>query len=35
MQRHGRDTHLRNALDAALKMLEQPLPDPVGASKLN
>ena len=28
-------THLRNALDAALKMLEQPQPNPVGASKLN
>jgi hypothetical protein len=26
---------LRNALDAALKMLEQPQPDPVGASKMN
>ncbi len=28
-------THLRNALDASLKMLEQPAPNPVGASKLN
>ena len=29
-------THLRNALDAALKMLEQPQqPDPVAASKMN
>src|SRR4051794_28553259 len=28
-------THLRNALDASLKMLEQPVPNPVGASKLN
>lgn len=27
--------HLRNALDASLKMLEQPVPNPVGASKLN
>jgi len=27
--------NLRNALDAALKMLEQPQPDPVAASKLN
>lgn len=27
--------HLRNALDASLKMLEQPQPNPVGASKLN
>ena len=29
--------HLRNALDAALKMLEppQPQPDPVAASKMN
>ena len=27
--------HLRNALDASLKMLEQPAPNPVGASKLN
>ncbi len=27
--------HLRNAIDASLKMLEQPHPDPVGASKLN
>ena len=27
--------HLRNAIDAALKMLEQPQPNPVGASKLN
>ena len=27
--------HLRNALDASLKMLEQPQPDPVGASRLN
>lgn len=27
--------HLRNALDAALKMLEQPAPNPVGASRLN
>jgi len=26
--------HLRNALDASLKMLEQPAPHPVGASKL-
>ena len=28
-------TNLRNGLDAALKMLEQPQPDPVAASKLN
>ena len=28
-------THLRNALDASLKMLEQPAPNPVGVSKLN
>jgi hypothetical protein len=28
-------THLRNALDASLKMLEQPVPNPVRASKLN
>jgi hypothetical protein len=27
--------HLRNALDASLKMLEHPQPNPVGASKLN
>lgn len=27
--------HLRNAIDASLKMLEQPQPNPVGASKLN
>ena len=27
--------NLRNALDAALKMLEQPQPDPVAASKMN
>ena len=27
--------HLRNALDASLKMLEQPQPNPVGASRLN
>ena len=27
--------HLRNALDASLKMLEQPAPNPVGVSKLN
>ena len=27
--------HLRNALDASLKMLEQPAPNPVGASRLN
>ena len=27
--------HLRNALDASLKMLEQPQPNPAGASKLN
>ena len=27
--------HLRKALDASLKMLEQPAPNPVGASKLN
>lgn len=27
--------HLRNAIDAALKMLEQPQPNPVGASRLN
>jgi hypothetical protein len=27
--------HLRNALDASLKMLEQATPNPVGASKLN
>lgn len=27
--------HLRNALDASLKMLEQPQPNPVGVSKLN
>lgn len=27
--------HLRNALDASLKMLEQPQPNPVAASKLN
>lgn len=27
--------HLRNALDVSLKMLEQPLPNPVGVSKLN
>jgi hypothetical protein len=27
--------HLRSALDASLKMLEQPHPNPVGASKLN
>lgn len=27
--------HLHNALDASLKMLEQPAPNPVGASKLN
>jgi hypothetical protein len=26
--------HLRNALDASLKMLEQPQPNPVGVSKL-
>jgi hypothetical protein len=28
-------TNLRNALDAALKMLEQPQADPVAASKMN
>ena len=28
-------TNLRNALDAALKMLEQPQANPVAASKLN
>jgi hypothetical protein len=28
-------THLRNAIDASLKMLEQPNPNPVGGSKLN
>jgi hypothetical protein len=28
-------THLRNALDASLKMREQPQPNPVGTSKLN
>ena len=28
-------TNLRNALDAALKMLEPPQPDPVTASKMN
>jgi len=27
--------NLRNALEAALKMLEQPQPDPVAASKMN
>ena len=27
--------HLRNAIDASLKMLEQPAPNPVGTSKLN
>ena len=27
--------HLRNAIDASLKMLEQPNPNPVGGSKLN
>jgi hypothetical protein len=27
--------HLRNALDASLRMLEQPQRNPVGASKLN
>ena len=27
--------NLRNALDAALKMLEQPQPDPVAASRMN
>ena len=27
--------NLRNALDAALKMLEAPQPDPVAASKMN
>jgi hypothetical protein len=27
--------HLRNAIDASLKMLEQPQPNPVGVSKLN
>jgi hypothetical protein len=27
--------HLRNAIDASLKMLEQPQPNPVGTSKLN
>jgi len=27
--------HLRNAIDASLKMLEQQQPNPVGASKLN
>jgi hypothetical protein len=27
--------HLRNAIDASLKMLEQPQPNPVGASRLN
>ncbi|MGQ0685624.1 hypothetical protein [Bradyrhizobium sp.] len=27
--------HLRNAIDASLKMLEQPQPNTVGASKLN
>ena len=27
--------HLRNAIDASLKMLEQPQPNPVAASKLN
>jgi hypothetical protein len=28
-------TNLRNSLDAALKMLEQPQADPVAASKMN
>lgn len=27
--------HLRNAIDASLKMLEQPQPNPAGALKLN
>jgi hypothetical protein len=27
--------NLRNALDAAVKMLEQPQPDPVAASRMN
>jgi hypothetical protein len=27
--------NLRNSIDAALKMLEQPQPNPVAASKLN
>ncbi len=27
--------HLRNAIDASLKMLEQPQPNPVGAPRLN
>lgn len=27
--------HLRNAIDASLKMLEQPQPNPVGVSRLN